>query len=80
LEGYYIALTKPERQALLASFCDNIVNHKRKKCLKKYFEGYCIAIAKPRVPSKTLFGLSFKQDVFCRRLFFAIPLLFVTRM
>jgi len=69
LEGYYIALTKPKRQALFASFSDNIVNHIRKKCLKKYLEGYCIAIAKPRVPSKTLFGLSLKQDVFCKRFF-----------
>jgi hypothetical protein len=27
-------------------------------------EGYCITITKPRVPSKTFFGLTLKQDVF----------------
>jgi len=80
LEGYYIALAKPRRQALPTSFCDNIVNHKRKECLKKYLEGYCITITKPIIPSKTLFGLSLKQDVFCRRLFLAVLFLFVTRM
>jgi hypothetical protein len=32
-------------------------------------EGYCITITKPKVPSKTLIGLSFKQDIFCIRFF-----------
>jgi hypothetical protein len=36
LEGYCIALAKPRRQALLASFCDNIVNHETKECFLKY--------------------------------------------
>jgi hypothetical protein len=43
-------------------------------------EVYCITIAKPRVPSKTLLGLSLKQDVFCIRFFFAVPFLFAIRM
>jgi hypothetical protein len=117
LEGYYIALAKPKRQTSPASFCDNIINHERKKCLLKYLfhahymmleiliqenegiakfftlmleghlnkvmefkcniciilgyfhspwnlEGYCIAIGKPRVPSKTLLGSSYKWDIF----------------
>jgi hypothetical protein len=34
-------------------------------------EGYCIAIAKPIVPSKTLLGSSLKQDVFCNSIIFA---------
>jgi hypothetical protein len=80
LERYYITLTKPKRQALLASFCDDIVNHERKECFKKYLEGYCIAIAKPRVPNKTFFGSSLKQNVSRKRSFFVVPLLFVTRM
>jgi hypothetical protein len=32
----FIALAKPRRQALPASFCDNIVNHERKDFKKKY--------------------------------------------
>jgi hypothetical protein len=32
-------------------------------------EGYCITKAKPRIPSKTLFRSSLKQDVFCRSFF-----------
>jgi hypothetical protein len=36
LERYCIALTKPRRQTLLASFCDNIMNHERKECFLKY--------------------------------------------
>jgi hypothetical protein len=30
LERYCITLAKPRRHALLASFCNNIVNHERK--------------------------------------------------
>jgi hypothetical protein len=36
LEGYCITLAKPRRQTIATSFCDNIVNHEMKKCLKKY--------------------------------------------
>jgi hypothetical protein len=43
-------------------------------------EGYCIAIAKPRVPSKTFFGSSLKQEVFYIRSIFVVPFLFPTKM
>jgi hypothetical protein len=36
LEGYCIALAKLRRQTLPASFCNNIINHDRKKCYLKY--------------------------------------------
>jgi hypothetical protein len=32
---YCIALAKPRKQALLASFCKNIVNHEKKDLKKK---------------------------------------------
>ncbi len=32
-------------------------------------EGYCIAIVKLKVPSKTFFGSSLKQDVYYKRFF-----------
>jgi hypothetical protein len=37
LERYYIHLAKPRKQAILASFSDNIVNHEIKECFLKYF-------------------------------------------
>jgi hypothetical protein len=36
LEGYCITLAKPKRQAILTSFCDNIINHETKYFKKKY--------------------------------------------
>jgi hypothetical protein len=31
-----MALTKPKKQAIPTSFCDNIVNHEKKECFFKY--------------------------------------------
>jgi hypothetical protein len=34
LEGYCIALTKPKRQTLPTSFCNNIVKHEKENVFK----------------------------------------------